>query len=107
MSEEKTVQAAECVCGVVGAARLQREFQHLRAGWCWLLVFGILMTVCGAAAVVFPALTVLTTVVAVQVLGVVLIVAGLATIVMSFGPADGAVSCSSCSWAFSIWLWDS
>ena len=67
-----------------GCEQLQREFRHLRSSWWWLFLFGILLAVCGAAAVIFPALTVLTTVVAMRILGIVLIVAGIATIVMSF-----------------------
>ena len=54
-----------------------------RSQWCWLLSFGILLTACGAAAVI-PALTVLTTVTATLVLGIVLMVAGIATVITAF-----------------------
>ena len=76
------MNAETCKC--CGSEQLQREFRHLKSNWWWLLLFGILLTVCGAAAVIFPALTVLTTLVATQILGIVLIVAGIATIIMSF-----------------------
>jgi uncharacterized membrane protein HdeD (DUF308 family) len=61
-----------------GGAQLRQEFQHLKSEWLWLLLYGILLIVCGAVAVVYPALTSLT---AMMVLGVVLIIAGIATIV--------------------------
>jgi uncharacterized membrane protein HdeD (DUF308 family) len=73
-------EASKCV----GGGQLQREFQHLKSNWWWLFLLGILLTVCGAAAVIFPALTMLTTLVAVRILGVVLMIGGIATIVMSF-----------------------
>ncbi len=77
-------QAAEGGCDVLCVGQLQREFQHLKRHWIWLLAFGILLTVCGTAAVVFPALTILATFTATVVLGIVLMVAGIATIVASF-----------------------
>jgi uncharacterized membrane protein HdeD (DUF308 family) len=64
--------------------QLHDEFRHLRAAWCWLFAFGILLTVCGTAALVVPALTIAFSFVAVAVLGVTLMVAGLATIITSF-----------------------
>ena len=57
MSTENT-NVQTCICGVVGAERLRREFEHLRADWWWLLLYGVLLTVCGAVAIVFPALTI-------------------------------------------------
>ena len=60
---------------------LQAELGHLRASWCWLLSLGILLAVCGTAAVVFPALTVGVTVASMVILGIALIIAGVATIV--------------------------
>ena len=64
--------------------QVQREFQHLRNDWLWLLLFGILMAVCGAAAIIFPALSVLISISIPVVLGVALMVAGVATIITSF-----------------------
>jgi uncharacterized membrane protein HdeD (DUF308 family) len=63
---------------------LRQEFRHLRASWWWLLLLGILLVVCGTAALVFPTLTITTTFAAVVILGVALMVAGVATIVASF-----------------------
>ena len=64
--------------------QLRAEFRHLRTAWWWLLLFGILLVICGTAALVVPAVTVLTSFVVVVVLGVALMVAGLATIITSF-----------------------
>ena len=75
---------AEAGKGVVGRELMEQEFSHLRSNWWWLFLFGILLTICGAAAVIFPALTVVTSFAAVVVLGIVLIVAGVATFVTAF-----------------------
>jgi uncharacterized membrane protein HdeD (DUF308 family) len=63
---------------------LRHEFQHLRSTWWCFALLGVLLLVCGTAAVVFPALTVVTSIVAVKVLGVLLMVAGVITIITSF-----------------------
>ena len=60
---------------------VQKEFQHLKSEWFWLFLYGILLTACGTAAVIFPPLTILTTFAAMVVLGVALMVAGIATII--------------------------
>jgi uncharacterized membrane protein HdeD (DUF308 family) len=64
--------------------QLHAEFRHLKAAWWWLLLFGVLLALCGTAALVVPMATVATSFVAVVVLGVALMVAGLATIITSF-----------------------
>ncbi|MBU4271367.1 MAG: HdeD family acid-resistance protein [Planctomycetes bacterium] len=66
---------------VAGRALLEQEFHHLRSDWLWLLLYGILLVVCGVAAIIFPALT---SVAAMVVLGVVLMIAGVATIIQAF-----------------------
>ena len=76
--------STESVSSVGAACPIRREFQHLQSSWCWFLSLGILLAVCGTAALVFPALTVLTSFAAVVVLGVTLMIAGLATIVTAF-----------------------
>jgi uncharacterized membrane protein HdeD (DUF308 family) len=63
--------------------QLEKEFSHLRRDWWWLMLFGLLLTICGAAAVIFPAVTVAGSFFAVVALGVVLMVAGIATIITS------------------------
>jgi len=63
---------------------LTAEFRHLRGYWFWLLLLGILLVVCGTACIVFPALTVVTSFVAMIVLGICLMVAGVATVVGAF-----------------------
>ena len=72
------------LCAVACSEQLQQEFHHLRSQWWWLLLFGILLAVCGSAAIIFPPLTVVTTFAAMVVLGVTLMVAGIATIVTAF-----------------------
>ena len=64
-----------------GCALLEQEFSHLRSDWWWLLSYGILLMVCGLTAIIFP---VLTSVAAMVVLGVVLMIAGVATIIQAF-----------------------
>lgn len=63
------------------AAERQHELEHLRANSRWFLLLGILLVACGIVAIVFP---VITSVAAISVLGVVLLIAGIATIVGSF-----------------------
>ena len=74
---------SEGTTNVACSGQLQREFRHLKSDWWWLLAYGLLLTLCGAAAVIFPALTVVYSFVAVVVLGIALIVAGIATIIAS------------------------
>lgn len=61
--------------------QLRQELGHLRSHWCWIAALGILLVLCGSMAVVYPAVT---TLAAVSVLGVILVVGGIATIVGSF-----------------------
>ncbi len=77
MCSEMTLHG--CACG----EQLQKEFGHLRREWMWLFLFGVLLTVCGAAAVILPPLTVLLSVSAVVFLGIALVVGGIATIIAS------------------------
>ena len=72
------------VPGLLVRRQLHEEFQHLRSSWWWFLLLGILLAVCGTAALVFPGLTIVTSFAAVVILGVSLMVAGLATIIASF-----------------------
>jgi len=72
------------VSGTALAEPLDQEFGHLRSSWWWFLLLGILLAVCGTASLVIPALTIVTSFAAVVVLGVMLMIAGLATIVASF-----------------------
>jgi uncharacterized membrane protein HdeD (DUF308 family) len=76
MSSEKD-NVVETAC----ERRAGHELQHLRASWCWIMLLGILLVVCGTAAVMFP---VLSSVAAISVLAVVLLVAGVATIISAF-----------------------
>ncbi len=63
---------------------LEQEFRHLRQTWWWFLLLGFLLVVLGAAAIVFPAFTVAATFGTMLVLGVMLMAAGVATILGAF-----------------------
>ena len=60
------------------------EFQHLRSHWFWFFLLGLVLVVCGTLAIIFPAVTEKTSILATVVLGVALMVAGVATIITSF-----------------------
>jgi uncharacterized membrane protein HdeD (DUF308 family) len=77
------VPTEKCVGELVGVERLRCEFQRLRSDWWWFLLYGVLLAICGTAAVIFPALTALTSFAAVVLLGIALIIAGIATIIAS------------------------
>lgn len=63
---------------------MQHELEHLRSQWRWLMLLGCLLVTCGTAAVLFPVVMEATSIVATLVLGLGLMLAGLATIVGSF-----------------------
>lgn len=60
---------------------IRHELQHLRSEWWWFLILGILLVLVGATALAYPFAT---SVAAVIVLGVSLLLCGTATIVTSF-----------------------
>ena len=60
---------------------VKHELQHLRANWWWLLLLGVLLVACGTTAITFPAISSLAVV---NVLAIILMVAGVATIVGAF-----------------------
>ncbi len=70
----------------VGSLRetLLTEYQQFKGSWFWFLAIGILLAVCGTAAVVVPSATVAASFTAVIVLGILLMAAGAATIVGAF-----------------------
>jgi uncharacterized membrane protein HdeD (DUF308 family) len=57
------------------------EFQHLRSHWCWFVWLGALLALCGAVAVIFP---IVSSAAVIDVLAVIFLIAGVATIVGSF-----------------------
>jgi uncharacterized membrane protein HdeD (DUF308 family) len=63
---------------------VRHELQHLQKNWFWFLLLGILLAVCGTAAIIVPLATLATTLIAVVVLGIVLMISGVALIVHSF-----------------------
>ena len=65
--------------------RLARhELVHLRAHWWWFTLLGALLVICGTAAIIFPHLTVITTFAVAALLGVMLMIGGVATIIGAF-----------------------
>lgn len=74
-------QKLEC-CDV--EKQLAQEFKHVKSCWCCFLMLGVLLVLCGTAAIVVPPFTVASSLVTVIVLGTLLMVAGLVTIVSSF-----------------------
>lgn len=68
----------------LSAGSVNREFSHLRSEWWWLLLLGILMAVGGTACLAFPGLTAMTSFSVVLMLGIILMIAGLGTIITAF-----------------------
>jgi uncharacterized membrane protein HdeD (DUF308 family) len=60
---------------------LHREFLHLRSHWWWFLLLGVLLVLCGTVAVVVPPIA---TAAAIDVLAILFLIAGVATVVSSF-----------------------
>jgi uncharacterized membrane protein HdeD (DUF308 family) len=60
------------------------ELQHVRSHWIWISLLGLVLVAAGTGAIVVPPATVGTTFAAVTFLGILLMVAGVATIVSSF-----------------------
>ncbi len=76
MSTEYPVDLAACP--------VRREFSHLRSQWWWLLLLGILLAVGGTACLAFPGLTAMTSFSVVVMLGIILMIAGIGTIITAF-----------------------
>lgn len=66
------------------ARNVRHELGHLQSHWWWFTLLGALLVVCGTAAIIFPLVTVITTLVATTIVGVLLMIAGVATIVGAF-----------------------
>ncbi|MGD0897688.1 MAG: HdeD family acid-resistance protein [Thermoguttaceae bacterium] len=60
---------------------VRHELQYLQRYWFWPMLLGYLLVLCGAVALVYPAIA---SVAAVSVLAAILMIAGLATIIGSF-----------------------
>ena len=77
--------ATSRVVGLGDVARnIRHELGHLQSHWWWFTLLGALLVACGTAAIVFPHLTVITTFAVAALLGVLLMVGGVATIVGAF-----------------------
>ena len=61
-------------------ANVRHELAHLKDEWWWFLLLGAVLVLCGTLAIAYPPITTLG---AVMVLGVLLIISGAATIVSS------------------------
>jgi uncharacterized membrane protein HdeD (DUF308 family) len=66
------------------AAGLRHELIHMRSHWLWFALLGALLVICGTAAIIFPHLTVITTFAATTVMGILLMLGGVATVISAF-----------------------
>lgn len=66
---------------VLVAAAVRHELQHVRSHWCWFLVLGIAFLIGGTASIASPLLA---SVAAIRVLSIILMAAGIVTLVGSF-----------------------
>lgn len=64
--------------------QLKHELEHMSGHWCWFMLLGALLAVCGTAAIVLPPVLEYTSIIVPVVLGVLLMVGGVATIISSF-----------------------
>jgi len=65
-------------------AQLRHGLEHLSSHWWWFMLLGALLAACGTLAIVFPPVMVGTSIAVPVVLGVLLMIGGVATIVSSF-----------------------
>jgi len=72
---------AEAQQAAAGSPAARHELEHLRSSWCWFMSLGVLLVLGGTTAIMFP---VISSVAAISVLGVILIVGGVAMIIGSF-----------------------
>jgi len=81
-SEENV--ACETPRGGTVATPLPCELGNLQRDWCWFFLLGLLLEVCGIAAIVLPAATAAASLTGVVFLGLLLTAAGIATIFASY-----------------------
>jgi uncharacterized membrane protein HdeD (DUF308 family) len=65
-------------------SEVRHEFEHLASRWWWLALLGVLMVIGGTLAIVCPAVMVGTSLVVPVIIGVILMVEGVAMIIGSF-----------------------
>lgn len=63
---------------------LRHELEHMSSHWWWFALLGALLVICGTLAIVFPPVMVATTISVPVVLGVLLMVGGVASIISAF-----------------------
>jgi len=73
--------SSEAPIDAVVSDMLVEEFKHLRRHWIWMLLLGILLVISGTVCIVFPMMA---SFAATIVLGICLMVAGVATVVGAF-----------------------
>lgn len=76
MSQQPTVNSS--------IQHLVEDHQGLKSGWCWYLFLGIGLLALGIAAISSSFVTVMTTLVAVTLLGILILVGGIAQIISAF-----------------------
>ncbi len=65
-------------------SNLRHELEHMSSHWWWFFLLGALLAVCGTCAIIFPPVLVGTSLVVPVILGVLLMVGGVAMIIESF-----------------------
>ncbi|REK13028.1 MAG: HdeD family acid-resistance protein [Planctomycetota bacterium] len=66
------------------ASELKHELEHMSSHWWWFTLLGGLLAACGTAAIVFPPVMVGTSIAVPVILGVLLMIGGVATIITAF-----------------------
>jgi uncharacterized membrane protein HdeD (DUF308 family) len=84
LSFRRKIMSQESVPMLPVAQAVQHELAHMRKFWWWFLLLGILLTASGTVAIVVPLATAATTLIAVIVLGIVLMVSGIGIVIGSF-----------------------
>ena len=75
------ISSPHSVTVVQGGPSLRSEFLHLRSHWWWFLLLGVLLVLCGTVAIVVPPIA---TLAAIDVLAILFLIGGVATVVSSF-----------------------
>ncbi len=63
---------------------VRHELHHVRSHWWWFLLLGSLLLVCGTLAIAFPLFTFITSLFVVSFLSILLLIAGVATLISAF-----------------------
>jgi uncharacterized membrane protein HdeD (DUF308 family) len=84
MYRKGVVMNGKSECGDELGKLIHREFRHVKSYWWCFSLLGLLLVGCGTVAIVVPPFTIASSFITVLVLGLLLMVAGIVTIVSSF-----------------------